>query len=495
MPPPDVGSFIVVIVIIVDPGRRLAQSRRSRSVGRDLRPYPPPAMSATVDGDRSSEEQGGPTVAPGHGGIEATAVDLIRRKRDGGALTAAQIAWFIDQYTNDGPVADEQAAAMAMAIYFQGLDPTELLAWTRSMVDSGRRLDLGALGRPTVDKHSTGGVGDKISLTLVPLVAACGAAVPQLSGRGLGHTGGTLDKLESIPGWRSQLSEDEIRAQLGQVGAVIAGASHTLAPADRKLYALRDVTATIESIPLIASSIMAKKIAEGTGALVLDVKTGGGAFMTDRDRARELAVTMVQLGRAFDLPTTAVITSMDDLLGRTAGNSLEVAEAIAVLAGGGPADVVELTVSLAAEMLELVGIEADPAAVLASGEAHEVFGRLVRAQGGDLDAGLPVAPLQAVVRAEADGYVVGIDARTVGVTAWQLGAGRSAKDEPVSASAGVRSLVAVGDPVARGDAVLELHAEDRAHLDRGLRTASTAVAIGPEPPTRAPRVLERITST
>ena len=333
-------------------------------------------------------EPGDPPTAP-------AAVDLIRAKRDGRTLNAAEVRWLIGAYVR-GEVADEQMAAMAMAIYFRGLEPPELRAWTAAMIASGERLDLSAVGRPTVDKHSTGGVGDKVSLILAPLVAACGAAVPQLSGRGLGHTGGTLDKLEAIPGWRAALSPAEMITALRRVGCVICAAGAGLAPADRKLYALRDVTGTVESIPLIASSIMSKKIAEGTSALVLDVKVGSGAFLPDLEQARRLAQTMVMLGEEQGVRTSALLTAMDTPLGRAAGNALEVEESVAVLRGEGPADLVEVTLALAAEMLRLAGIDADPAAALADGRALERYRAMIAAQGGDPDAPLPQAAVSAV---------------------------------------------------------------------------------------------------
>ncbi len=404
-----------------------------------------------------------------------TAVDLIRIKRDGGVLADAQIDWLIDSYTR-GHVQDEQMSAMAMAIYFQGLSEPELVRWTQAMIRSGERMDFSSLARPTVDKHSTGGVGDKITLPLVPIVAACGAAVPQLSGRGLGHTGGTLDKLESIPGWRAHLSNAEMLAVLADVGGVICAAGSGLAPADRKLYALRDVTSTVDIIPLIASSIMSKKIAEGTSALVLDVKTGSGAFMSGTARAVELARTMVALGRDEDVRTRALVTAMDVPLGVAAGNALEVAESVEVLAGGGPADVVELTLLLAGHMLELVGIDADPAEAIASGRAMDHWRRMIRAQGGDPDAPLPRAPIVETLTADRDGVVTRCDALAIGRAAWRLGAGRAAKDDPVSASAGIEVLAKPGDQVRAGDPLLRLHAEDAARLDAAL-----PLLAGPEP--------------
>lgn len=420
------------------------------------------------------------------------AVDLIAAKRDGRPLTPAEIAWFVPAYAKGHGVAHEQAAAMAMAIFFQGLNGDELSAWTAAMVDSGARLNLGDVGRPTVDKHSTGGVGDKISLILVPLVVACGAAVPQMSGRGLGHTGGTLDKMEAIPGWRADLSPDELRAQLRSIGGVIAGASADLAPADRKLYALRDITATVESIPLIASSIMSKKIVEGCDALVLDVKTGAGAFMKDEDRARELAATMVGIGEKNGMRTRALITAMDNILGRAAGNALEVQESLDVLAGSGPADVIELTVALAVEMLDLVGVEADPAAVLGSGEAFEVFQRMVAAQGGRLEDGLPVAKHRTVVGAPQAGFISRLDARSIGLAAWRLGAGRADRNDPVSPTAGVRALVDVGDQVDAGQPVFELHADDKSGDAVARPFVEKAVTIVDVRPNPRPLVIDRI---
>ena len=402
-----------------------------------------------------------------------TAVDLIRTKRDGGALTDEQIDWLIDAYTR-GSVHDEQMSAMAMAIYFRGLSEPELVRWTQAMIRSGERMDFSSLSRPTVDKHSTGGVGDKITLPLVPIVAACGAAVPQLSGRGLGHTGGTLDKLEAIPGWRAHLSNAEMLAVLDDIGGVICAAGSGLAPADRKLYALRDVTSTVDIIPLIASSIMSKKIAEGTSALVLDVKTGSGAFMSDTARAVELARTMVALGQDEGVRTRALVTAMDVPLGVAAGNALEVAESVEVLAGGGPADVVELTLLLARHMLELVGIEADPAEAIASGRAMDHWRRMIRAQGGDPDAPLPRATVIETLTAERSGVVTECDALAIGRAAWRLGAGRATKDDPVSAAAGIEVLAKPGDEVAQGQALLRLHTDDESRI-------APAVAILSEP--------------
>ena len=419
------------------------------------------------------------------------AVDVIRTKRDGGALSDEQAAWFVDAYTH-GEVADEQAAALCMAVFWRGMEPRELAAWTAAMIASGERLDLSGVGRPTVDKHSTGGVGDKVSLVLAPLVAACGAAGPQLSGRGLGHTGGTLDKLESIPGWRAALSPAEMRSALRDVGCVICAAGPGLAPADRKLYALRDVTSTVESIPLLASSIMAKKIAEGTSALVLDVKVGSGAFMADVGRGRELAETMVRLGTDHGVRTAALLTAMDTPLGRAAGNAVEVAESVETLQGNGPDDVVELTVALAREMLALVGVDADPASVLASGEALPVWDAMIRAQGGDPDAPLPVAAHRREWPAPTAGYVRRLDARAVGVAAWRLGAGRARKEDPVSATAGVRCAAKPGEMVEVGQPVLELLTDDPTRFGPAVAALEGAMRITPEPPEPEPLIIDRI---
>jgi thymidine phosphorylase len=418
-------------------------------------------------------------------------VDLIVHKRNGGRLSDEQVDWFIRAYT-DGSISHEQAAALLMAIFFVGKHPDELARWTAAMIESGERLDLSAVGRPTVDKHSTGGVGDKVSLILAPLIAACGAAMPQLSGRGLGHTGGTLDKMESIPGWRADLERDEMISILRDVGAVICAAGPGLAPADRKLYALRDVTGTVESIPLIASSIMSKKIAEGTGALVLDVKVGRGAFMKDVESARELARTLVGLGNAHDVDTVALLTDMDTPLGRTAGNALEVAEAVEVLGGGGPPDVVELTLALAQEMLSLVGIDADPAETLTDGRAMDRWRAMVAAQGGDPEAVLPVAREREEVTSPADGYLTRLDALDVGLAAWRLGAGRARKEDAVSATAGVVCLAKPGDRVTAGQPVLELHTDEPDRFAAALDALAGALDVGPAPPPARALVIDRI---
>ncbi|MBB5155029.1 thymidine phosphorylase [Saccharopolyspora phatthalungensis] len=421
-----------------------------------------------------------------------SAIDVIRAKRDGERLTEEQIDWVIEAYTR-GQVADEQMAALAMAVLLRGMTPAETARWTAAMVASGETLALDGIRKPTVDKHSTGGVGDKITLPLTPLVAACGAAVPQLSGRGLGHTGGTLDKLESIPGWRARLSADEIRGMLNEVGAVVCAATEGLVPADRKLYALRDVTGTVESVPLIASSIMSKKIAEGVQSLVLDVKCGSGAFMKDLGQARELAAALVDIGTANGLRTSALITDMSVPLGRAVGNALEVAEAVEVLCGGGPPDVVELTLALAREMLGHAGLsDVDPAEVLADGRAYESWRQMIKGQGGDPEAALPRAEHVEVVTAAESGTLTRLDAYAVGVAAWRLGAGRARKEDDVQHAAGVLCLAKPGDRVTAGQPLLELHT-DRPETFAGAAEALTgAYAIGGADEASAPLILDRV---
>ncbi len=425
------------------------------------------------------------------------AVDVIRTKRDARALTRAQIDWVIDAYTR-GVVGDEQMAALAMAVFLNGMNREELTHWTKAMIASGDRMDFSSLGKPTVDKHSTGGVGDKLTLPLAPLVAVFGVGVPQMAGRGLGHTGGTLDKLESIPGWRASLTNDEILSQVRDVGAVICAAGAGLARADKKLYALRDTTGTVESIPLIASSIMSKKIAEGTGALVLDVKCGAGAFMSTLASARELARTMVDIGTDAGLPTVALLTAMDTPLGLTVGNALEVRESVEVLAGGGPSDVVELTVALAREMLAAAGRpDEDVEVALADGRAMDVWRRMIVAQGGDVDAPLPVARHTETVRAEESGVVTRVDAMGVAVAAWRLGAGRARKEDPVQAAAGVELHAKPGDRVVVGQPLLTLHTDDDDRFPRALEALVDAVSIGADTTAgealeSGPLVLERI---
>ncbi|EWT02757.1 pyrimidine-nucleoside phosphorylase [Intrasporangium oryzae NRRL B-24470] len=422
------------------------------------------------------------------------AVDVISAKRDRHELSDAQIDWVIDAYTR-GVVAEEQMSALAMAIYLNGMNAREIARWADAMIRSGERLDFSGLSRPTSDKHSTGGVGDKITLPLAPIVAACGVAVPQLSGRGLGHTGGTLDKLESIPGWRASLTNEEMLAQLEDVGAVICAAGSGLAPADKKLYALRDVTGTVSCVPLIATSIMSKKIAEGTGSLVLDVKVGSGAFMKELDQARELAQTMVRLGTDAGVHTVALLTNMQTPLGLTAGNALEVRESVEVLEGGGPPDVVELTLALAREMVAGAGRDdVDPADVLADGRAMDVWRRMIRAQGGDPDAPLPVAKETHHVLAPADGVLVELDALAVGVAAWRLGAGRARKEDPVQAGAGVEIHSKPGATVRGGEPLLTLHTDTPERFDRALEALEGGFTIAPEGsrPALPPIVIERV---
>jgi len=421
------------------------------------------------------------------------AVEVIGQKRDGGELSDGQIDWVVAAYTR-GDVADEQMSALAMAILLNGMTRREIARWTSAMIASGERMDFSALSRPTADKHSTGGVGDKITLPLAPLVAACGVAVPQLSGRGLGHTGGTLDKLESIPGWRAALSNDELMGQLESVGAVVCAAGDGLAPADKKLYALRDVTGTVPAIPLIASSIMSKKIAEGTGSLVLDVKVGTGAFMRTVDDARELASTMVALGQDAGVHTVALLTDMSTPLGLTAGNAVEVQESLDVLSGGGPADVVELTLALAREMLAGAGHDdVDPADRLADGAAMDRWRAMISAQGGDPSAPLPIARESHVVTAPATGTLTRLDAMAVGLAAWRLGAGRARKEDAVQAGAGVVWHARPGDAVREGEPLFTLLSDDEDRLERALEALDGGYDVGDAASYVAtPLVIERV---
>ena len=421
------------------------------------------------------------------------AVEVITAKRDGHALSDSQIDWVIDAYTR-GDVADEQMSALTMAILLNGMTRAEISRWTAAMIASGERMDFSGLSRPTSDKHSTGGVGDKITLPLAPLVAACGVAVPQLSGRGLGHTGGTLDKLESIPGWRADLSNEAMMRQLEDVGAVICAAGAGLAPADKKLYALRDVTGTVEAIPLIASSIMSKKIAEGTGALVLDVKVGSGAFMKNLEKARELAETMVALGTDAGVTTVALLTDMSTPLGLTVGNALEVRESVEVLEGGGPADVVELTLALAREMLQAAGSDVDPEAKLRDGSAMDVWRRMIEAQGGDPSASLPTARESHVVAAPSTGVLSRLDALAVGMASWRLGAGRARKEDPVQAGAGIELHAKPGDRVVEGEPLMTLHTDEPERFERALASLEVAVEVTADESTYSPTsiVLDRI---
>ena len=423
------------------------------------------------------------------------AVEIIGAKRDKRELSDPQIDWVIDAYTK-GVVADEQMSALLMAILLNGMNSREISRWTDAMIASGERMEWSMLDRKTVDKHSTGGVGDKITLPLAPLVAACGGAVPQLSGRGLGHTGGTLDKLESIPGWRAALSNSEMLDVIKSCGAVICAAGAGLAPADKKLYALRDVTGTVQAIPLIASSIMSKKIAEGTSALVLDVKTGSGAFMSDPKKAGELARVMVELGKRAGVKTRALVTAMDVPLGLTAGNALEVRESVEVLAGGGPSDVVELTLVLAREMLDAAGIKQliDPADALKNGAAMDSWKAMIRAQGGDPDAKLPQARENILVTADSDGTLSSMDAMSVGIGAWRLGAGRSKQGEKVSFGAGIEIHAKPGAQVKKGDPIYTLHADEPERFARALSALENSFGISQDGSVaeRLPLIIEKI---
>jgi len=421
-----------------------------------------------------------------------SAPELIVAKRDKGELSTQQINWLIANYTS-GVVADEQMSSMAMAILLNGMSRREIKDLTLAMIASGERLSYEGLGVPTADKHSTGGVGDKITLPLAPLVAVFGVAVPQLSGRGLGHTGGTLDKLESIKGWRAQISNEEFHQQLAEVGAVICAAGSGLAPADRKLYSLRDVTGTVEAIPLIASSIMSKKIAEGTQSLVLDVKVGSGAFMKNIDRARELATVMVQLGQDAGVNTSALLTDMSTPLGLEIGNALEVKESVEVLAGGGPADVVEITIELAQEMLRLAGKgDVDVAAALKDGRAMDKWRQMISAQGGDPDAALPEAKEHHVITAPESGYLSQLDALQVGTASWRLGAGRARKEDAVQFGAGITLHAQQGQRVEAGAPLMTLHTDEPARFERALEALDGSFKIESSA-TERKIVLERIT--
>ena len=417
--------------------------------------------------------------------------DLIYAKRDGGVLTEEQIRWFINTFTKN-EIPDEQAGSFLMAVFFQGLNKEELSVWTDAMIKSGEILDLSSVGKPTVDKHSTGGVGDKISLPLCPLVASFGAAVPQLSGRGLGTFGGTLDKMESVSGFNITLSNEKMIQQLKDVGVFITAAGAGLAPADRKMYSFRDVIGTVECIPLIASSIMSKKIAEGTQSLVLDVKAGRGAFMKDFSKAKQLAETMVEIGNKAGVKTVALITQMDTPLGNAVGNALEVSESIDVLNGKGPQDVIEITLALAKEMLQLAGINKDPATGLKDGSAMQVWKKMIIAQGGNPDIEIPVAKQKENVVATQSGYITDLDAYAIGLSAWRLGAGRAKKEDAVSKTAGIICLAKEGDYVEKDQPVLELHIDDSSRLPLAKEALKNAFTIGAEPKEKRKIILERI---
>jgi thymidine phosphorylase len=424
-------------------------------------------------------------------GVMLHAVDVITTKRDGGQLTERQIRWFVDGYTH-GRVHDEQAAALLMAILIKGMRPTETATWTEAIVASGERLDLSSVGKPTVDKHSSGGVGDKVSMIVAPIVAACGAAAPKLSSRGLGHTGGTIDKLSSIPGLRTALSTSEVLDVLREVGCVICETSTELAPADKRLYALRNATGTIESFPLIASSIMAKKIAGGADSLVLDVKVGSGAFVSSLEGARTLAETLVEIGEDEGVKTTAVLTRMDAPLGKTVGNALEVAEAFEALRGNGSPDLMEVAGAVAAEMVRLAGVTGDPATALSSGAALERFEAMIRAQGGDPQAPLPTAAHSKTLNSSGTGYLAGLDARKVGIAAHRLGAGRTHSADAIGYGAGIVCLKKPGDPVEVGEPILELRTDDEQLFDIATGALEGAIAIGDEAPATPPMVIERL---
>ena len=424
---------------------------------------------------------------------EYSAVELIVAKRENQELTTDQINWLVANYTS-GVVADEQMSAMAMAILLNGMNRREIKDLTLAMIATGERLDFSDIAMPTADKHSTGGVGDKITLMLAPLVAVFEVAVPQLSGRGLGHTGGTLDKLEAIPGWQASLTNQQMHDQLGSIGAVICAAGAGLAPADKKLYALRDVTGTVEAIPLIASSIMSKKIAEGTSALVLDVKVGSGAFMKNLDRARELAQVLTQLGADAGVKTSALLTDMSTPLGMKIGNALEVEEAVEVLAGGGSKDLIDITVALATEMLRLVGkSDVDVAAALNDGRAMDKWNEMIRAQHGDPKAALPVAKHEHVIAASETGYLNELDALAVGTASWRLGAGRARKEDPVQFGAGIVLHAKRGDKVTAGEPLMTLYTDTPERFERALDALSTGIKIEPnKSETQTPLILDRI---
>jgi len=417
--------------------------------------------------------------------------DLIYTKRDGGILSEEQIRWFIDKFTKN-EIPDEQAGSFLMAVFFRGLNKEELNIWTDAMIKSGEKLDLSTVGKPTVDKHSTGGVGDKISLPLCPLVASFGAAVPQLSGRGLGTFGGTLDKMESVSGFNISLTNEQMIKQLKDVGVFITAAGVGLAPADRKMYSFRDVIGAVECIPLIASSIMSKKIAEGTQSLVLDVKAGRGAFMKDFAKAKQLAETMVEIGNNAGVKTVALITQMETPLGNAVGNALEVSESIDVLNGKGPSDVIEITLALAKEMLNLAGINKDPAEGLKNGSAFNVWKNMIKAQGGNPDAEIPVAKKKEYILANESGYITDLNAYSIGLSAWRLGAGRAKKEDVVSKTAGIICLAKEGTFVEKDQPVLELHIDDETRITSAKEALLDAFEIGPEPKEKRKIVLERI---
>ena len=432
--------------------------------------------------------------------------ELIRRKRDGGELSADELRALLDGYA-DGRLGDEQMAAFLMAVFFRGLTPAELAVFVQAILESGTVLDLSGIPGPKVDKHSTGGVGDKVSLVLAPLVASLGVVVPMMSGRSLGHTGGTLDKLETIPGFRTDLTIAEMRAQLERIGCVLIGQTDEIAPLDRRLYALRDATATVESIPLIASSIMGKKLAEGAEALVLDVKLGSGAFLPDEARALELARTMVEIGRVRGRQVTAITTAMDRPLGYAVGNALEMEEAVLMLQGGGPEDLREVVLTLAAEMLVLGGVAADgararddAAAALADGRALQRMAAIVEAQDGNPavledPALLPHAPVRLVLEAGASGWIHEVNARRIGEAAVRLGAGRTALGGAIDPAVGFHITAKPGQSVQAGEPLATVYARRESDAEAGLRALREAIRIGEgEAPEPLPLIGRRITA-
>lgn len=430
--------------------------------------------------------------------------ELIERKRDGGELSAEELGFLLAGYLN-GEMADYQMSALLMAIFFRGLTERELSTLTRAIIDSGSRLDFRDGGAPAVDKHSTGGVGDKVSLVLAPLLAEAGLRVPMMSGRGLGHTGGTLDKLESIDGFRTALNLREFREVLDEVGCAMIGQTGEIAPLDGRLYALRDVTGTVQSIPLIASSIISKKVAEGIEALVLDVKCGAGAFMAEEERALELASTLVALAETEGLRATALVTGMDEPLGRAVGNALEVREAIECLTGGGPADLREVTVALSAELLRSADPDADAAAtrsrlegILDRGSGAERLARLIRRQGGDPSVverpdALPRARVQESFPAARAGRVAEVNARRIGLAAVELGAGRRRLGEAIDPAVGFEVLCSVGQPVERGETLAVIHAESKASAAAAAARLSGAIRIDEEAGSPPPLIRYRVT--
>ena len=430
-------------------------------------------------------------------------VDVIEKKRDGHELSAGELTWLIDAYTV-GTVTDYQMSAFLMAVYFRGMTHDELGAWTHAMLHSGEVLDLSDIAGTKVDKHSTGGVGDKISLILAPLAVAAGLKVPMISGRGLGHTGGTLDKLESIPGFDVNQSVERFRELVASHGAALIGQTGQIAPADKKLYALRDVTGTVSCIPLIASSIMSKKLAEGIDALVLDVKVGSGAFMRNLEDARELAETMIGIGESMDRPVRALITDMDQPLGFAVGNSLEVIESIETLRGEGPQDVTDLTIELVTEMLDLAGQVEDRGAtqitlreMLSDGTAWRVFRRMVEAQGGDPNVCddptlLPQARHVRLLEAGADGMITRMHATEIGIAALELGAGRRTKEDDIDPAVGLQFLKKRGDDVVEGEPIVEIHYNDATNLAECVRRLRDNITIGDGPAYAQPLIHERL---